>query len=110
MSRPSLIDKADAFGGVLVCEDGKILLREPKSHYGGYVWTFPKGGAEAGESATEAALREVQEETKQVFRGESNTTWRERRTVCSSQPRRVGRLRMPTLEKGNHATRQTDHC
>ena len=42
MSRVSLIDEADAFGGALVCEDGKILLREPKGHYGGYVWTFPR--------------------------------------------------------------------
>ena len=63
MSRSSLIDTADAFGGVLVRDDGKILLREPKGHYGGYVWTFPKGRAGAGECAREAALREVHEET-----------------------------------------------
>ena len=63
MSGSSLTDTPDAFGGVLVREDGKILLRERKGHYGGYVWTFPKGRADAGESGREAALREVREET-----------------------------------------------
>ena len=84
MPRPGLMDKADAFGGVLVREDGKILLREPRGHYGGYVWTFAKGGANAGESAEEAALREVHEETGYrariagrlpgVFKGDTSTT------------------------------------
>ncbi len=84
MSRSSLTDRADAFGGVLVREDGKILLREPKGHYGGYVWTFPKGGADAGESGRKAALREVREETGYraritgrlpgVFTGDASTT------------------------------------
>ena len=54
---------ADAFGGVLIRTDGTILLREPAGHYGGYVWTFPKGRRDPGESAEEAALREVREET-----------------------------------------------
>ena len=84
MSQASPIDNAKAFGGVLVREDGKILLREPKGHYGGYVWTFPKGRADAGESAEEAALREVREETGYrariagrlpgVFKGDTSTT------------------------------------
>ena len=84
MTRSSLIDTAEAFGGVLVREDGKILLREPKGHYGGYVWTYPKGRADAGESAREAALREVHEETGYrarvtgrlpgVFKGDTSTT------------------------------------
>ena len=63
MNRSGLTDTPDAFGGILVREDGKILLREPKGHYGGYVWTFAKGGANAGGSAEDAALREVHEET-----------------------------------------------
>ena len=84
MTRSSLIDTADAFGGVLVRDEGKILLREPKDHYGGYVWTFPKGRADAGESPREAALREVHEETGYraritgrlpgVFAGDTSTT------------------------------------
>ena len=54
---------ADAFGGILFRADGRILLREPSGHFGGYVWTFPKGRHGPGESAEEAALREVREET-----------------------------------------------
>jgi 8-oxo-dGTP pyrophosphatase MutT (NUDIX family) len=52
-----------AYGGVLINEDSLVLLREPKGHFGGYVWTFAKGGADVGESPEEAALREVREET-----------------------------------------------
>ena len=52
-----------AFGGVLVDEQGRFLLREPQGHYDGYVWTFPKGRPEPGESPEQAALREVREET-----------------------------------------------
>ena len=75
---------ANAFGGILVRADGKILLREPSGHYGGYVWTFPKGRRDPGESAEEAALREVREETGYrakitgtlpgVFEGDTSTT------------------------------------
>jgi ADP-ribose pyrophosphatase YjhB (NUDIX family) len=52
-----------AYGGVLLDEQMRVLLREPKGHYDGYVWTFPKGRPDKGESPEEAALREVQEET-----------------------------------------------
>jgi 8-oxo-dGTP diphosphatase len=51
-----------SFGGVVV-KDGKVLLREPKNHFDGYVWTFPKGRPEPGEQPEQAALREVREET-----------------------------------------------
>ena len=52
-----------AYGGVLVDELNRVLLREPKGHFDGYVWTFPKGRPDKGESADTAALREVKEET-----------------------------------------------
>ena len=52
-----------AYGGVLIDEENRVLLREPACHFGGYVWTFAKGGADAGERPEEAALREVREET-----------------------------------------------
>ena len=52
-----------AYGGVLVDERNRVLLREPKGHYDGYVWTFPKGRPDKGESADTVALREVKEET-----------------------------------------------
>lgn len=57
-----LFRRANAFGGILMA-GGKILLREPANHFGGYVWTFAKGRMDAGETPQEAALREVFEET-----------------------------------------------
>jgi 8-oxo-dGTP pyrophosphatase MutT (NUDIX family) len=52
-----------AFGGVVIRADGRVLLREPSNHYDGYVWTFPKGRPNSGESPEAAAVREVLEET-----------------------------------------------
>lgn len=73
-----------AYGGVLVREDGKILLRRPMGDFGGYVWTFAKGHPEPGETPEEAARREVLEETGYraeifgkvpgVFEGDTTTT------------------------------------
>jgi len=57
------IPKANAYGGVLVSPDRKVLVREPKSHFGGYVWTWPKGTPDKGETPEQTALREVREET-----------------------------------------------
>lgn len=65
---PPVSDKvpsADAYGGVLINNDGEVLLREPSGHFGGYVWTFPKGRPDPGETPEQAALREVFEETGQ---------------------------------------------
>lgn len=55
--------KAIAWGGVVVDAQGRVLLRRPKGHYDRYVWTFPKGRPDAGETGEAAALREVREET-----------------------------------------------
>ncbi len=52
-----------AAGGVLIDGQGRVLLREPRNHYGGYWWTFPKGHVDLDESHPQAALREVREET-----------------------------------------------
>jgi 8-oxo-dGTP pyrophosphatase MutT (NUDIX family) len=57
------VQQADAYGGVVVDSEGRVLLREPSGHFGGYVWTFPKGRPDDGETPAEAALREVREET-----------------------------------------------
>jgi 8-oxo-dGTP pyrophosphatase MutT (NUDIX family) len=51
------------FGGVVLDEAGRVLLREPSNHFDGYHWTFAKGGRDSGEHPLETALREVLEET-----------------------------------------------
>lgn len=56
--------RRQSYGGVLVNNQGKFLLREPANHYGGYTWTFPKGTVgDAAEHPVDTALREVAEET-----------------------------------------------
>lgn len=55
--------KKVAYGGVIFDAEGMVLLREPKNHFDGYVWTFPKGRPDPGETPQTAALREVKEET-----------------------------------------------
>ncbi|MCX7166644.1 MAG: NUDIX domain-containing protein [Rhodocyclales bacterium] len=57
------IPNANAYGGVLISPDRKVLVREPKGHFGGYVWTWPKGTPDDGETPAQTALREVLEET-----------------------------------------------
>ena len=78
------VPHASAYGGCLIDEDGRVLLREPANHFGGYVWTFPKGRVDAGETPQQAALREVLEETGYtaritglvpgVFKGDTTST------------------------------------
>lgn len=58
--------RARAFGGVVIDGQGRILLREPMSHFDGYVWTFPKGRPEPRESDEQTAIREVLEETGMI--------------------------------------------
>jgi 8-oxo-dGTP diphosphatase len=43
--------------------EGRVLLVEPRGHFAGYVWTFPKGRLDACESYAAAAVREVLEES-----------------------------------------------
>lgn len=57
------IAKASAYGGILLSRGGNILLREPTSHFDGYVWTFAKGRPAPGDTPEKTALREVREET-----------------------------------------------
>ncbi len=56
-------EKASTYGGVVMDDHGRVLVREPRNHYGGYVWTFPKGHPDPGETPEDAARREVFEET-----------------------------------------------
>jgi 8-oxo-dGTP diphosphatase len=54
--------KRPAAGGVVFDDAGRVLLVEPHGHHAGYVWTFPKGRLDPGESHEAAAVREVLEE------------------------------------------------
>lgn len=56
------MDKEISAGGV-VSREGKLLLVKVCNLKGEVVWTFPKGHLDKGETALEAALREVEEET-----------------------------------------------
>ena len=60
---PASKKKPRAYGGVVIDADSRVLLRRPKGDFDGYVWTFPKGRPDAGETPEQAALREVMEET-----------------------------------------------
>lgn len=55
--------KKVAYGGVVFDTNGLVLLREPRNHFDGYVWTHPKGRPDPGESPEQTALRETREET-----------------------------------------------
>lgn len=55
--------KKVSYGGVVFSPSGKVLIREPKNHFDDYIWTFPKGKAERGETPEQTALRETSEET-----------------------------------------------
>lgn len=51
-------------GGLVVDpQNGQMLVVKVENLAGAHVWTFPKGHPEKGEGETDAALREVHEET-----------------------------------------------
>ena len=52
-----------SFGGVVFDGSGRVLLRKPAGEFDGYVWTFPKGRPDHGETPDATAVREVREET-----------------------------------------------
>jgi SPP1 gp7 family putative phage head morphogenesis protein len=55
--------KTDSYGAVIFDSQGRVLLREPTNHYGGYAWTFPKGTLETGSTPLKTAIKEVAEES-----------------------------------------------
>lgn len=63
MSPTAHAEKHVAYGGVVIRNDGTVLLREPRGHFDGYVWTFPKGRPNPGETPEATAIRETEEET-----------------------------------------------
>ena len=72
MERPPTVDTRDvgtlspgnvSYGGVVLDDEGRVLLREPRNHFDRYVWTFAKGEPNEDETPEETALRETLEET-----------------------------------------------
>lgn len=57
-TRPDHARRA-VYGGVVFDELGRVYLREPTHDHDGYAWTFAMGWAEPGESAEDAARRQV---------------------------------------------------
>jgi SPP1 gp7 family putative phage head morphogenesis protein len=51
------------YGGVIMDDEGRVLLRKPTGNYDGYAWTFPKGGGAPSEHPVDIATREVAQET-----------------------------------------------
>lgn len=43
--------------------EGKVFLGRRKGASGPYIWQLPQGGIDAGESPSQAAIRELEEET-----------------------------------------------
>jgi 8-oxo-dGTP pyrophosphatase MutT (NUDIX family) len=50
-------------GGLVIGDDGRVLLIRARNLRNQPVWTLPKGTLVAGETSADAALREVREET-----------------------------------------------
>ena len=78
MSRSSLMDTADAFGGVLVRDDGKILLREPKGHYGVMCGLFPRDSSGIGGTGPRRDMRTLPTSTWSRRRRGLETSLRKR--------------------------------
>lgn len=55
--------KQEHSAGCVLLEDGRVLLILMQNLKGEKVWTFPKGHLDPGETAEQAAVREVLEET-----------------------------------------------
>lgn len=63
MSAPTRPRFEFSAGGVVVDDDGRVLLIRARDLRDRPVWTLPKGAIGSGESSQAAALREVEEET-----------------------------------------------
>jgi 8-oxo-dGTP diphosphatase len=58
-----VIEERPAIAAAVVVGDGRVLLVRRRVAEGPLSWQFPAGKVEPGESGTQAAVRETQEET-----------------------------------------------
>jgi 8-oxo-dGTP pyrophosphatase MutT (NUDIX family) len=96
--------KAEAAGGIVVDDAGRVLMRHVAGGFDGEGWTWPKGRPEPGESPEAAALREVLEETgvRAEVVAALPGAWEGSATVT-----RYWRMR-PVEDTGAFDTRETD--
>jgi len=60
---PQPSDSRPPIAAAVIVHDGRVLLVRRSVAEGSLLWQFPAGEVEAGESTTEAAVRETAEET-----------------------------------------------
>lgn len=63
MSDHTPTDERPPIASAVITHEGKVLLVRRRVKEGSLSWQFPGGEVEAGESAGQAAVREVREET-----------------------------------------------
>ncbi len=102
---PSSVVFEFSAGGVVVDEQGRVLLIRARDLRNRPVWTLPKGTLNEGETSAEAALREVREETgyrcEVVRELEVVTYWFQRRDVRIKKTVRWFLMR-PVVKEGDH--------
>ncbi|MBD3421577.1 MAG: NUDIX domain-containing protein [Chitinivibrionales bacterium] len=59
MSRSTSVKQTDSAGGIVINRHGEVLIVSQR----GNSWSLPKGHLEPGESALDAAIREIAEES-----------------------------------------------
>src|SRR5436190_1294420 len=119
-SRPHPLLQFSA-GGLVVDERGSVLLIRARDLRNQPVWTLPKGALNPGESAADAALREVREETgwecEVVRELESVTYWFQRSGQRSTaavagrtdSQREVVHVSVPTMKRSGWRTKSARH-
>jgi len=102
---PSSVVFEFSAGGVVLDEQGRVLLIRARDLRNRPVWTLPKGTLNEGETSAQAAVREVREETgyrcEVVRELEVVTYWFQRRDVRIKKTVRWFLMR-PLVKEGEH--------
>jgi len=92
-------------GGLVVGDDGRVLLIRARDLRNRPVWTLPKGTLVTGETSAEAALREVREETGwrcEVVRELEPVTYWFQRNGARVRKTVAWFLMRPVVKEGDH--------